>query len=711
MDLIFEATFVGRSHRSKDSCSLQVFYSPKEKKLAFEKLFDNRQSSNQEFDFIKEKDVVKKIIDEVLVIGREFIMKDISIDEYKIEKRIPEKVFTERKLKENSLLFGFDVAGNEWVKVYIDNDAFWISNDMYDDRTHFQQMFDYRDTTLEKCFDRATGSPEVLHIGQVRNNTVKEHLSNWLRFGEKKYPVAGKELTREVIIERVKKVTKAKNNFEETTDKNTTKMRKELFDLCFDYFEFDYSGYMTPYEEKNLPKIEKKIKDTIKRYINLIDYEIKGNNRTSGSPLYVLDSLANSIMNIGEIFHNERISIKTKRMSSGLFSDDKQISNLANDLYDYTMEKSRVQEAYLKKVSEAKNNGLDFMIDFYENNDFVGSMDSNTFMKQYGHRTEFLEDAVERYNKENSNMRAKIRIQGKNKKSITRNIFSENTRSIPSISNKQKEKFLYSIKESKYGKQNTLFGDPEEVFYDTNKLYKEIVRYVESRFNIDILKRELKVNIKDLAEHIYDWYLDYLSENPRSKKENINSLLDSLIDEELFEEYALQRYFSIVIDLIENKVEKEIDEDNLLSQFKDNFPKNEVFRNMDIERNNDKETINYLVKDIGINISDLEKYILKTKPNLIYSMTNIVYSSEERGSYNLISFFENYDYIDLGESLTDALEKADTYFPDMYTTIERELSSIGSFEKNKVMKVYLDIDYAVSIDNTVIDEYLESRRA
>lgn len=571
MNLIFEATFVGRSHRSKDTYSLQVFYSPKDKKLVFEKLFDNRQSSTQEIDFIKEKDVAKKIIDEVLVIGREFIMKEISVDEYKIEKRIPEKVFTERKLKENSLLFGFDVAGNEWIKVYIDNDAFWISNDMYDDRTHFQQMFDYKDTTLEKCFDRATGSPEVLHIGQVRNNTAKEHLTNWLRFGEKKYPVAGKELTREVITERV------------------------------------------------------------------------------------------------------------------------------------------------KKVREAKNNSLDFMIDFYENNDFVGSMDSNTFMKQYGHRTEFLEDAVERYNKEkvkeNSNMRAKIRIQGKNKKSITRNIFSENTRSIPSISNKQKEKFLYSIKESKYGKQNTLFGDPEEIFYDTDKLYKEIVRYVESRFNFDILKRELKVNIKELAEHIYDLYLDYLSENPRSRKENISSLLDSIIDEELFEEYTIQRYFSIVIDLIENKVEKEIDEDNLLSQFKDNFPKNEVFRNMDIERNNDKETIDYLVKDIGINISDLEKYILKTKPNLIYSMPNILYSNDEKGSYNLISIFEKYAYIDLGESLTDALEKADTYFPDTYTNIERELSSIGSIEKNKVMKVYLDIDYTVSIDNTVIDEYLESRRA
>lgn len=607
MDLIFEAFFIGRSHRNKDTYSLQVFYSSKDKKLVFEKLFDNRNSSSQEFDFTKEKDVAKKIIDEVLVIGREFIMKDISIDEYKIEKRIPEKVFTERKLKENSLLFGFDVAGNEWVKVYIDNDAFWISNDMYDDRTHFQQMFDYRDTTLEKCFDRATGSPEVLHIGQVRNNTVKEHLSNWLRFGEKKYPVAGKELTREVIIERVKKVTKAKNNFEETTDKNTTKMRKELFDLCFDYFEFDYSGYMTPYEEKNLPKIEKKIKDTIKRYINLIDYEIKGNNRTSGSPLYVLDSLANSIMNIGEIFHNERISIKTKRMSSGLFSDDKQISNLANDLYDYTMEKSRVQEAYLKKVSEAN-----------------------------------------------------------------------------------------------YGKQNTLFGDPEEVFYDTDKLYKEIVRYVESRFNFDILKRELKVNIKDLAEHIYDLYLDYLSENPRSRKENINSLLDSLIDEELFEEYTLQRYFSIVIDLIENKVEKEIDEDNLLSQFKDNFPKNEVFRNMDIERANNKETLKYYEEN-GIYIPDLEKYILKTKPNLIYSIND--------SGDNLISIFEEYASIDLGESLTDALEKVDTYFPDTYSTIERELSSIGSFEKNKVMKVYLGIVYTVSIDYTVINEYLESRRA
>lgn len=133
----------------------------------------------------------------------------------------------------------------------------------------------------------------------------------------------------------------SEGKIEEISDFNTKKMRKKLFELCFDYFKFDFSGYMSDYEEKNLKLIESKIKTKIKKYINDIDYEIKGNNRTSGTPLYVLDSLALSIMKITEIFINKRISIKTKKMSSGLFSSDKEIAKLANDLYDYTTDKRR----------------------------------------------------------------------------------------------------------------------------------------------------------------------------------------------------------------------------------------------------------------------------------------------------------------------------------------------------------------------------------
>lgn len=127
----------------------------------------------------------------------------------------------------------------------------------------------------------------------------------------------------------------------EFSDYKTKKIRSELFELCFDYFEFDFSGYMSDYEKKNLEKIKNLIKTKIKKHINMIDYEIKGNARTSGSPLYVLDSLALSIMNISEIKISERIKVKVKKVSSGLFSDDKKISKLANELYDYTQKNSK----------------------------------------------------------------------------------------------------------------------------------------------------------------------------------------------------------------------------------------------------------------------------------------------------------------------------------------------------------------------------------
>jgi hypothetical protein len=137
-DLIFEAEFIGRSHRKSDSYLTQIFYDKSTKTLIEENVFNGRSTSNQEYDFIKEKDIAKKIIDIILMTSREFILSKIIKDEYKIKNRIPEKVFTEKRLKENNNLVGFDVEGNEWIKVYIGEDAYWISNDMYDDRTHYQ---------------------------------------------------------------------------------------------------------------------------------------------------------------------------------------------------------------------------------------------------------------------------------------------------------------------------------------------------------------------------------------------------------------------------------------------------------------------------------------------------------------------------------------------------------------------------------------------
>jgi hypothetical protein len=265
------------------------------------------------------------------------------------------------------------------------------------------------------------------------------------------------------------------------------------------------------------------------------------------------------------------------------------------------------------------------------------------------------------------------------------------------ISRSTQNRIVQKYIESKYGKQNTLFGDAEDVFYDTDKLYKRILKYLESRLNIDILK-EMKVNLKDFAETIYDLYIDYISFNPKDKRVEVEDLLDKLIEEELLDDYTISKYFTFIVTKIENIIEDALDEKNLLEEFKDDYPKNEVLRNMDIQNSVNKSILEDLRDDRNILISELEKYILKTKPNLIYAIND--------SGYNLISIFEEYKYVHLPLSLIDAINKSIEYFYDQFHNIQYDIEALGELiQNNSVLKIPLDMEFTVQVDYKVIDAF------
>ena len=95
------------------------------------------------------------------------------------------------KLIESNEFYGTDDNGNNWVKAYINNDAYWFY--AYSDRSHLMQGYDYKDQGFNNYITKS--NPAILHKNQIKDPIVRSNIESWLYYGEGKKPIAGRELT------------------------------------------------------------------------------------------------------------------------------------------------------------------------------------------------------------------------------------------------------------------------------------------------------------------------------------------------------------------------------------------------------------------------------------------------------------------------------------------------------------------------------------